>query len=87
MKFILKLNGADVLVSANDLERIADILANAERLKDESVGKNKGTHGYDMNYVHHLVPFNLLGDFAVQVMSDDQYETIKLVTKLAKENT
>jgi len=85
MKFILKLNGADVLVSANDLERIADILSGAEKLKDESVDKGTGTHGYSMNYIHHVVPFNVATEFTVQVMPQDTYDTIKLTTKLAKE--
>ena len=85
MKFILKLNnGIDVLVSAKDLERIADILAGAEKLKDESVDKGMGTHGYSMNYVHHIVPFNVATEFAVQVMPQDTYDAIKLATKLAK---
>lgn len=85
MRFIVKIDGVEVLLTAPQVEALTHILQNADKLYDKSVGKDLGTHGYQMNYVHHIKPFNCAESLTLKVMPQEQYEATKLVTKLSKE--
>ena len=85
MRFTFTVGGTTILATAEQLEAMTRILEDCDALHDHSVGKDLGTHGYNMSYIHHIRPYNLNESFAVKVMSQEQYEATKLVTKLNKE--
>ena len=85
MKFIMKIDGHEVLLSAQQVETITKILQDCDYVYDHNVGKDKGTHGYSMSYMHHIKPFNCSQSLSLKVMTAEQYEATKLVTKLHKE--
>jgi hypothetical protein len=86
MKFIVKIDGNEVLMDTEQVEALTHILQDCDHIYDKSVDKGLGTHGYNMSYVHRLKNFNCFESLTLKVMPQDRYETIKLTTKLAKEN-
>jgi hypothetical protein len=85
MKFIVKIDGNEVLLNGAQVEALTNIFQDCDYVYDENVGKDKGTHGYNMSYIHHIKPFNCSQSMTLKVMPKDQYEATKLVTKLNKE--
>lgn len=85
MKFIMKIEGIEVLLSAQQVEAMTNILQDCDYVFDKNVGKDTGTHGYNMSYIHHIKQFNCSQSLSLKVMTNDQYEATKLVTKLHKE--
>lgn len=85
MKFTFTVCGTTVLMTAEQLEAMSRILENCEALHDHSVGKDLGTHGYNMSYIHHIRPYSVNESLSVKIMTDEQYEATKLITKLNKE--
>jgi hypothetical protein len=86
MKFIIKIEGTEVLLDGAQVEALTNILQNCEKLYDKNVEKGQGTHGYNNCYIHHLKPFNCSESLNLKVMPTDQYEATKLITKLNKED-
>jgi hypothetical protein len=86
MKFIVNVDGTQVVLSYEQMHELSKVFANCEKLIDHTVGKDQGTHGYNMGYIHHVRPFNVTEDFKMKMMDDDAYGAAKLVTKLNKEN-
>lgn len=86
MKFIVNVDGTQMLMSYESMQELSKVFASCEKLVDYHVDKDKGTHGYNMSYIHHIKPFNLTEDFKVKMMDDEQYEATKLITKLNKED-
>lgn len=86
MKFTLGIGGTKVVMNAEQLEAMTRILEDCDQLYDHSVEKGTGTHGYSMSYIHHIKPYNINESLEVKVMSQEQYEATKLVTKLHKED-
>lgn len=86
MRFTFTVGGTTVVATAEQLEAMTRILENCDALHDHSVGKDLGTHGYNMSYIHHIRPYNVSESLSVKLMSDDKYEATKLVTKLHKED-
>ena len=86
MKFIVKIDGVEVLLDGAQVESLTAILQNCDKLYDKTVDKGQGTHGYNNCYVHHLKPFNCAESLSLKVMPTEQYEAIKLITKLHKED-
>ena len=87
MKFIVKIDSNEVLLSAAQVEKLTHILADCEKVVDHSVGKELGTHGYQMSYIHHIRPFNCASDMNLKVMDNERYLATKMVTKLSKEKS
>ena len=86
MKFVVKIDGAEVLLSGAQVEALTNILQDCEYVYDKSVDKGTGTHGYNMAYIHHIKPYNCSQSMNLKVMPKEQYEATKLVTKLHKED-
>jgi len=86
MRFIVKIDGAEVLLTGAQVEALTNILQDADQRYDKTVGKDLGTHGYNNSYVHHIKAFNCSESLNLKVMPSDQYEATKLMTKLHKED-
>jgi hypothetical protein len=85
MKFTFSVGGTTILATAEQLDAMTRILEHCDALHDHNVGKDLGTHGYNMSYIHHIRPYNISESLTVKVMTTEQYEATKLVTKLSKE--
>jgi malate synthase len=86
MRFTLTVGGTKLVMTAEQLDAMTHILEGCEAVFDHSVGKDLGTHGYNMSYIHHIKPYNINDSLEVKVMSEESYEATKLVTKLNKED-
>ena len=85
MRFTIAVGGTKLVMTAEQLEAMTHILEGCEAVYDHSVGKDLGTHGYNMSYIHHIKSYNINDSLEVKVMSQEQYEATKLVTKLSKD--
>jgi hypothetical protein len=86
MRFTFNVGGTTIVATAEQLEDLSRILENCDCRYDKSVEKGQGTHGYNMSYIHHIKPYNVGESLEVKVMTTEQYEAVKLVTKLNKED-
>jgi hypothetical protein len=86
MKFIVGIAGNKVVLTAEQLEAMTRILEGCDEVYDKSVGKDAGTHGYNNSYIHHIKPYSIGESLDVKIMTHEQYEATKLVTKLNKED-
>jgi hypothetical protein len=85
MKYLLNLNDVKVLLDETQVTELVALLGSCEQLVDHHVGKNNGDHGYDMTYIYHVKPINIMESLSLRPMPDDQYGAAVLVTKLHKE--
>lgn len=85
MKFIVRIDGHDVLLNAVQVEALTNILQDCEMLIDKSVGKNEGTHGYNMSYVHIVKQFVCWEGLTMKAMPQEHIDALKLITKLNTE--
>lgn len=85
MKYMLNLGETKVLLDDTQVAAIVDLLGSCEQLGDHHVGKGLGDHGYDMTYIYHVKPFNVMESLTLRPMSEDQYGAAVLVTKLHTE--
>lgn len=87
MKFIVDLNGSKVVLNQSQLEILTTALTGAERLRDIDVGKNNGTHGYSNQYIDGIVEYHMRTSLHINVLSEDEYESMKFVAKQHPENS
>lgn len=85
MKFVLKLDDHLVILNEAQLTVFMNALSGAEVLVDHRVDKGKGTHGYDMSYIHNI---GTLSTTAVRatVLDETNYEAIKFITTQGEKN-
>ena len=81
MKFIVDLNGGKVLLTPSQLEILTTALGDAEQLRDIDVGKGNGTHGYADQYISGIKEYRMQTSLQVSVLSEDEYEALKFVSK------
>lgn len=82
MKFMFELyGGTKVLLTHAQLEILTTALDGAEMLKDIDVGKDNGDHGYAKQYIYGLAPWRTSEHLSMRVMSTEEYEAMKFVTK------
>lgn len=86
MRFLLSVDGKDMVLDERQLHGVMFILDNCEELKQVYKGDGKGTRGTNSQYVDELHPLDPRGGLTVKPLSDNYYDTIKLVAKLAKDN-
>jgi len=86
MRFLLTVDGKNILLDERQLHEVMFILDNCEELKEIYKGDGKGSRGSTKAYVDELHPIDQRGGFGVKPVSDNYYETLKLVAKLAKES-
>ena len=79
MKFKVLALGQTLLVSAEQLEVLVETLGGCEQLLEEYVGNNKGDNG--SNYKNLMRKFDI-SRTNPQIVTNDQIETYRLVTKL-----
>lgn len=82
MKFVVKINDRKMLLTAEQVESLADMLCECEYYVEEYVGRGKGSMGTNSEYHPHIKLCNIDDWFDAKVMRGDYIETIKLRMKL-----
>jgi len=85
MKFVIKFEDHQVILNEAQLEVFMNALAGAEVLVDHRVDKGKGTHGYDMAYIHNITPLTNTAIRAT-VLHESDYSAIKFITAQGAKN-
>lgn len=85
MKFLLKVNGCECVMTYEQLQSVVNVLWDCEKLVDHHVDRGNGTHGYQMAYVHHLAPMSI-DELHLRPLTEEKYEATKFVTKMSKED-
>jgi hypothetical protein len=86
MRFLLSVDGKDMVLDERQLADVLAILDGCEELKQVYKGDGKGTRGSSSQYVDELHPLDPRGGLTVKPLPDNYYDTLKLVAKLAKES-
>ena len=81
MKFTVDISGAKVVLNQAQLEILTTALTGAERLRDIDLGKNNGTHGYANQYIDGIKEYDMRVSLNLNVLSEDEYESMKFVSK------
>lgn len=84
MRFLLSVDGKDMVLDERQLHGVMFILDNCEEMRQVYKGDGKGTRGSGKQYVDELHPVDPRGGFSAKPLSDKYYDTLKLVAKLAK---
>ena len=82
MRFLLNVDGKDIVLDERQLHGVMFILDNCEEMRQVYKGDGKGTRGSTMQYTDELHPIDPRGGFSVKPLSDQYYDTLKLVAKL-----
>lgn len=81
MKFIVSIDGKNVLLSPLQMEALTSTLSGADALVDIDVGRDNGTHGYAKQYIAGVAPYVLHQSLSARVMTDDEVDTFRLLAK------
>jgi hypothetical protein len=85
MKFVIKFEDHQVILNEAQLTVFMNALSGAEVLFDHRVEKDKGTHGYDMSYIHNIGPLSATAIRAT-LLDETTYGAIKFITKQGAKN-
>lgn len=83
MRFKVDIGGTTVLLTDKQVAALTRIVDGAERIEEKYVGSNKGSGG--TNYLKLVRSFAPSENLRVNIMSDTEYEAMRLVTKLEDE--
>lgn len=82
MRFVVELyGGVKVLLTHEQLEILSTALDGAEMVKDIEVGKDNGDHGYNNHLIYGIKSWRTSENLNVKLMSAEEYEAMKFVTK------
>ena len=79
MKFIISINGTNVLFTSEHVNVLAGLIEEAEILDNKYMGAGLGTNGG--NYMDVLAPVVLRDVLKPGVISDTTYESLVFITK------
>ena len=82
MRFLLSVDGKDMVLTELQLSSVLSILNGCEEMKQQYKGDGKGTRGTSNQYTDELLPVDPRGGFNVKPLDDSYYDTLKLVAKL-----
>ena len=82
MRFLLNVNGKDLVLTDRQLYDVMGLLDKCEELKQVYKGDGKGTRGTGNQYADEILPLDPRGAFDVKPLSDTYYDALKLVAKL-----
>jgi len=84
MRFMLSVDGKEMVLTEHQLAEVLAILNGCEELKQTYKGDNKGSRGPTLQYADEVLPIDPRGGFTVKPLDDNYYDTLKLVGKLGK---
>jgi len=86
MRFLLSVDGKDMVLNERQLADVLAILDGCEELRQMYKSDGSGTRGDRKQYADEIHPLDPRGGFGVKALPDSYYDTLKLVAKLAKDN-
>lgn len=86
MKFIVNVQGKALLLDANQVERLLDVIDGADIYGERHVGTGNGSQGYNNSYVPSINTTPVHTWFEVKTLPDDVIDTIKLSMKLEQKD-
>lgn len=87
MKFVVNINSRKCIFTAEQVERLVELLTDSEVYEEVYAGTGKGTCGSNNSYLPVIKPSDPDSWFDVKIMREDFVDTIKLRMKLdEKEN-
>ena len=86
MKFIVDMFGREVLVSAEQLESLVDLLVDAECIGQEHVGEGNGNAGWKGAYIEILQRVDVR-DIRAKMLPQESYDAIAAMTKMRNQST
>ena len=81
MKFVIQIDGKQVLLNATQMEILTTALSGADALVDIDVGRDNGTHGYAQQYITGVAPYVVHMSLTAKVMTDDEVESFRFLAK------
>jgi len=84
MKFIVNIENQKILLTLEQMGSIVKMLEGAEMLTNKYVGGTQGEDG--TGYIKLIEQYSAADSLGVHILSDEYYETRKLVTKLHMES-
>ena len=84
MKFIVNIENQNILLTFEQMNSIVKMLEGAETLTKKYVGDKQGEDG--TAYLKLIEQYSAADSLGVHIISDEYYETRKLVTKLHMES-
>ena len=84
MRFIINVEGTPVLLTLDQMHELVKVLEGSEKITNKYVGNKKGDDNTD--YLKLIDPYCASDALSVRVMSNELYDTKKLVTKFQMEN-
>jgi len=84
MRFVLSVDGKDMVLTERQLDSVLSILNGCEEMKQVYKGDNKGSRGPTLQYADEINPMDPRGGFAVKPLDEPYYDALKLVNKLGK---
>ena len=82
MKHLFDIDGRTLILDTHTLEAVYKILDTCEHIEQTYKGDNKGTRGDRMQYIDEIKTLDPRGWLKTTVMSQDYYDTLKLIPKL-----
>lgn len=80
MKFKVQMGGSTVLLTPEQLDRVAAVLEDSTLFYEKYVGNNKGYYGSDNCYMIEYLPFVASKHFRADIMTDmevDKWHTLQ----------
>lgn len=84
MRLGISVGGRNLLLTKDQAEALVNVLDGAEMFTDRHVGENLGSYGYKNSYVREIAKPALQEWLTFSAITSDQYETLKLISKLEK---
>lgn len=79
MKLIVRINDANVVLTPEQVNALAEMLETAQIFENKYMGSGLGTNG--TNYMDVLAPLKLQDVLRPGVMTDTHYEALTFITK------
>ena len=84
MKFVLQIGDLSALLSEAQLEVLISVIDGNEILNSKYVGTGLGSNG--TSYLEMIEPVDVRKSLGIKVMTTQEYEGMKLITKLHLES-
>lgn len=85
MRFVIKINGDQVIINGEQFEALTNVLHDAEFIEQQYVSSADGGGEDGTNYIKVVRRFDLHEKMTVAPMHEDYYQSRVLVTKLFDE--
>jgi hypothetical protein len=83
MKFIVELNSTKILMDADQIEILTNLLHGTEQITNKYIGSTSTTKS---NYLKIIDLFSVQDTLKVGAMPDEEYDAMVLITKLHNES-